>query len=117
MEGIMRALDRDMTSLEERPMRIESRWRIGRRAGQALLGLIFAMSIVAVAVFGPPLTGQSIVPMIELRHDVLMIDREFERSPALVNRSSGPGRLITDDLCRKRSTNAASKARARGGIA
>jgi len=35
--------------------------------------------IVLAAVFGPPLTGQSIPTMVELRHDVLMIDREFER--------------------------------------
>ncbi len=99
-------------------MRVESRRRIGRKPGRAVLGLIFAMFIVAVAVFGPPLTGQSIVPMIELRHDVLMIDREFERGSALFNRSSGAtGGLIADDLGRTRSTSTASKVRTRGGIA
>src|SRR5580700_4681902 len=35
--------------------------------------------LVLTAVFGPPLTGQTIPTMVELRHDVLMIDREFER--------------------------------------
>jgi hypothetical protein len=38
-----------------------------------------ATIIVLAAVCGPPLTGQSIPTMVELRHDVLMIDREFER--------------------------------------
>jgi hypothetical protein len=100
-----------MTSLEEGPMRAYSPRRIACKPGQALLGLIFAMFIVAMAVFGPPLTGQSNVPMIELRHDVLMIDREFERSSVLANGCSGPtGGLITDDLSRKRSTG---KVRAR----
>jgi hypothetical protein len=30
------------------------------------------------AILGPPLTGQSIPTVVELRHDVLMIDRELE---------------------------------------
>jgi hypothetical protein len=90
---------------EENPMPVESRRRIGRKSGQALFGLIFAMFIVTLAVLGPPLTGQSVVPMIELRHDVLMIDREFERAPVLV------------DLGRPRSSNTASNVRAGGGMA
>jgi hypothetical protein len=69
-------------------MGVESHWRIGRKPGQALLGWMLAMFIVAVAVFGPPLTGQSIVPMIELRHDVLMIDREFEQGSVPLDRAS-----------------------------
>jgi hypothetical protein len=49
------------------------------RFTQALLGWTLATMIVLAAVFGPPLTGQSIHAFIELRHEVLMIDREFER--------------------------------------
>jgi hypothetical protein len=59
-------------------MRVGSHWCPGCRPGRALLGWVFAAFIVAVAVFGPALTGQRIPPMVELRHDVLMIDREFE---------------------------------------
>jgi hypothetical protein len=56
-----------------------SHYRAGRRFIPALLGWILAAMIVLGAVFGPPLTGQSVPTMVELRHDVLMIDREFER--------------------------------------
>jgi hypothetical protein len=93
-------------------MRVGSRWRIGCKPGQALLGWIFATFIVAVAVFGPPLTGQSSLPMVELRHDVLMIDREFERWSAS-GRTSG---LMYDDLSHTRSVNTPSKVRAHGDI-
>jgi hypothetical protein len=108
-----------MKSLEEKPMGVEmgveSRWR---RPGQAVLGLTFAMFIVTVAVLGPPLTGQGNVAMIELRHDVLMIDREFERGAVLLERSSGPtGGVICDERGATGSKNAASKLRTRGGIA
>ena len=77
-------------------MRVEWRRRIGCRPGRALLGLIFAMFIVAVAVFGPPLTGQGNVPVIELRHDVLMIDREFERWTIPTNRSGEQEHRLTE---------------------
>jgi hypothetical protein len=107
-----------MKSLEEKAMGVESHWRIGRKPGQAMLGWILAMFIVAAAVFGPPLTGQRIAPMIELRHDVLMIDREFDRGSVRLNRSSRPaGGLIIDELGRTGSTDAASKLRSRGGNA
>jgi hypothetical protein len=99
-------------------MLVEWRRCIGGRPGRAPLGLIFAMFIVAVAVFGPPLTGQGNVPVIELRHDVLMIDREFERGPVLLDRRSRPtGGLVADELGRIGSKRAASKLRTRGGIA
>src|SRR2546421_261453 len=49
------------------------------RPTQSLFSWIFAAFIVAVALFGPPLTGQNVPNLVELRHDVLMIDREFER--------------------------------------
>jgi hypothetical protein len=63
----------------------ESRCGTARRPIQALLGWIFAAFIVSVAFFGPPLTGQRIPALLELRHDVLMIDREFERSSIPTN--------------------------------
>jgi hypothetical protein len=50
-----------------------------RKSMQSPFGWIFAAFIVAVALFGPPLTGQNVPNLVELRHDVLMIDREFER--------------------------------------
>jgi hypothetical protein len=56
-----------------------SHYRAGGRFNQALVGWTLATMIVLAAVFGPPLTGQSVPTMVELRHDVLMIDREFER--------------------------------------
>jgi hypothetical protein len=107
-----------MKSLEYQAMRVEWRRDIGRKPGHVLPGLMFAMFIVAVAVFGPPLTGQSIVPMIELRHHVLMIDREFEQEALLLDGSSGPtGAVITDERSPPRSSKNGSKLRARGGIA
>ena len=66
----------------------ESHCGTARKPVQALLGWIFAAFIVAVAVLGPPLTGQSIPALLEFRHDVLMIDREFERSSIPTNTSS-----------------------------
>ena len=56
-----------------------SHYRAGGRFSQALLGWTLATMIVLAAVLGPPLTGQSIPTMVELRLDVLTIDREFER--------------------------------------
>jgi hypothetical protein len=32
-----------------------------------------------MAVLGPPLTSQGVPGLVEFRHDVLMLDREFER--------------------------------------
>jgi hypothetical protein len=58
------------------------------RFTQALLGWTLATMIVSAAVFGPPLTGQSIPALVELRHEVLMIDREFERWTIRTNTSS-----------------------------
>jgi hypothetical protein len=87
-----------MNSPEEKTMRVQSLRRTGRKPGQALFGMAFAMFIVAVAVFGPPLTGQSNVPMIELRHDVLMIDREFEQASVLLDRSLEAVRFRTADV-------------------
>jgi hypothetical protein len=52
--------------------------KVARRPTQALVGWVFATIVVLAAVLGPPLTGHSIPTMVELRHDVLMIDRELE---------------------------------------
>jgi hypothetical protein len=50
----------------------------GRRPVHALLGWTLAAFIVVVAVLGPPLTGQAVPALVEMRHGILMIDREFE---------------------------------------
>ena len=94
------------------------RGRAGSGPSQALLGWTLATLIVLVAVFGPPLTGQSIRTMVELRHDVLMIDGEFERWSVRTNPSAAPTSvLIYDDLIRTHPMNRRPKGRARGGIA
>jgi hypothetical protein len=72
------------------------RRRSGRRFAQALLGWTFAMMLVLAAVLGPPLTGQTIPTMVELRHDVLMIDREFERWTIPTNRSGEQEHRLTE---------------------
>ena len=45
----------------------------------------FAAFIVAVGLMGPLLVGQSIPTLLKLRHDILMMDREFERSSMRIN--------------------------------
>ncbi len=88
----------------------------GRKPIQAILGWIFAAFIVVVAVFGPPLAGQSIPALVELRHDILMIDREFERSSIRTNTSSfRTGALVFDDL-RRGSRSTESRIPVRGGV-
>jgi hypothetical protein len=54
----------------------------------ALLGWALATIIVLAAVLGPSLSGRCVPTIIELRHDVLMIDREFERWAVLADPSS-----------------------------
>jgi hypothetical protein len=99
-------------------MRVGSRGLSVCKTSHALLGWIFATFLVAVAVLGPPLTGQSARPMVELRHNVLMIDREFERWSVRTNKSSpATGTLIYDDFGRTSSTSNHSKPRIRGGAA
>jgi hypothetical protein len=91
-------------------MRVGSRGRIGCKTSHAVLGWIFATFLVTVAVLGPPLAGQSTRPMVELRHNVLMIDREFERWSVRANKSSGlTGAPIYDDFGRPSSTSIRSK--------
>jgi hypothetical protein len=55
-----------------------SRRKVAGRSTQALLGWVFAALVVLAAILGPPLTGQSIPTVAELRHDVRTIDRELE---------------------------------------
>jgi hypothetical protein len=72
---------------------------IERTPVQAVLGWTLAAFIAVVAVLGPPLTGQAVPALVEMRHDVLMIDREFEwpsmRSHTASLRTDA---LVCDDL-------------------
>jgi hypothetical protein len=94
----------------------ESSYGTGRKPMQALLGWIFAVFIVFVAVVGPPLTGQSILALVELRHDILMIDHEFERLSIQTDASSfRTSTFVFDDFSRgSRSTG--SRIPVRGGV-
>jgi len=85
---------------------------IRARLHHAVAGWIVATVLVVLAVFGPPLTGQSIAPLIELRHDILVMDREFERfsiRPAYAINSDGLGRAG--------SRNSRLRAKPGGGVA
>jgi len=86
----------------------------GRIVIPALLGWIFATFLVAVAVFGPPLTGQSAATLVELRHDILMIDREFGRSSIRTNTSSFQTSTLVFDDFRRASRSTGSKIPVRG---
>jgi hypothetical protein len=68
---------------------VESHRRTGVRSNQALFSWALPTIIVLAAVFGPPLTGNSLPALTELRDNVLMIDREFDRwAVVLTNTSS-----------------------------
>jgi hypothetical protein len=91
-----------------RPIGLQSQIRVTSpsafQARHSLAGS-FATFIVAVALLGPPLTGQSIPTLMKLRHDILMMDREFERSsmrtkPPLIRNAT----LVQEDLRRAGST-------------
>src|ERR1700680_2927491 len=84
---------------------------IGPRLHNAVAGWIVATVLVVLAVFGPPLTGQSIAALVELGHDILTMDREFERSA-----TRPAGAIISDDLSRAGSKNIWSKIQFRGGV-
>jgi hypothetical protein len=96
----------------------------GRTLVQALFGWILAAFIVAVALFGPPLTGQSVPALTELRHDILMIDREFERWSIRTNTysagtgtfSAGTGTFVPDLDNERRAGSARSKTQFRGDL-
>jgi hypothetical protein len=84
----------------------------GRILIQALFGWILAAFIVAVALFGPPLTGQSVPTLTELRHDILMIDREFERWSMRTNTySAGTGTFVRENRTRAGSARAETQFR------
>jgi len=73
----------------------------GAQSPRSLIGWILATSLVIAAVFGPPLTGQSIPALVQLRHDMLMIDREFERlSTRIIAPSFQTGTVRPADLGR-----------------
>jgi membrane protein DedA with SNARE-associated domain len=90
-------------------------WARGRHnpGRWALPGWTFAMLLVLVALAGPPLTGQSIPALMELRHDILMIDWEFERLSTRTN-TAETRTLGQDDLGRVESAQA--KTQVRGGV-
>jgi Na+/phosphate symporter len=72
----------------------------------------FAAFIVAVALLGPPLTGQSMPTLMKLRHDILMMDREFERSSMRINPSFiRTTTLVQEDLRRAGSTRSKTQLR------
>jgi hypothetical protein len=96
-------------------MGLASRVGNGRKPIQALLGWIFAIFIVVVAVFGPPLTGQSIPTLVQLRHDILMIDREFERSFMRTSTSSFRTSTVFEDF-RGGSRTTRSRIQVGGGV-
>jgi hypothetical protein len=92
-----------------------SNFGTGRLPIQALFGWILATFIVAVALFGPPLAGQRIPALTELRHDVLMIDREFERwsiRTSVYSAETGTFVLVK----RSRAGSARSKTQFREGV-
>jgi len=78
-----------------------------------LLGWALATTIVLAALFGPPLIGQSIPALMELRHGILMIDWEFERLSIRTN-ATETSTLGQGDL--RRAESAQSKAQVRGGV-
>jgi hypothetical protein len=98
-----------------RPIGLQSQIRVTSpsafQARHSLAGS-FATFIVAVALLGPPLTGQSIPTLMKLRHDILMMDREFERSsmrtkPPLIRNAT----LVQEDLRRAGSTGSKTQLR------
>jgi hypothetical protein len=45
----------------------------------AIAAWTLAFAVALAAFLGPPVTHQAVAALLELRHDVLMLDREFER--------------------------------------
>jgi hypothetical protein len=83
-----------------------SQWGVRRRPSRAILGWIVAVSLVAVACFGPPLTGQSMPALLQIRQNILTIDREFERWSIRTNPSlNGASVLALPDHPRAGSKN------------
>lgn len=98
-----------------RPSRLQSQIRItspaALQARHSVAGS-FAAFIVAVALLGPPLTGQSIPTLMKLRHDILMMDREFERSSMRFNPSFiRAATLVQEDIRRGGSTRSKTQLR------
>ena len=74
------------------------------------LAASLATLIVAVALLGPPLASQRLPTLMELRHDVLMMDREFERSSMRVW-FARTATLVQDDAKRAGSTRSKTQLR------
>jgi hypothetical protein len=98
-----------------RPTGLQSQIRVtsptALQARHSMAGA-FAAFVVAIALLGPPLTGQSIPTLMKLRHDILTMDREFERSTIRINPPfSRNARLVLEDLRRPGSTRSKTQLR------
>jgi hypothetical protein len=81
------------------------------RSRNAVAGWALATVLVILAVVGPPLTRQGIPALLEMRRDILTIDREFERSSIRTANA-----VISDDFGRAGSSNTRSRTHFRGGV-
>lgn len=61
---------------------------------RSIAGVVLASVLVAMAIAVLPVAGASVRPIIEIRHNVLMIDREFERVSIRPRGPSRPGFVI-----------------------
>jgi hypothetical protein len=87
--------------------RIAARHRsIEWRAHRARLAWAVAAVLVVLAVFGPPLTAQSVETLVELRQNVLNTDREF--ASFSIERADA---ALPDDSDRARGKDNTSKCR------
>lgn len=98
-----------------RPTGLQSQIRVTKptalQARHSMAGS-FAAFMVAIALLGPPLTGQSIPTLMKLRHDILMMDREFERAsmriaPPFIRTAT----LVQEDLRHAGSTRSKTQLR------
>jgi hypothetical protein len=60
----------------------------GTNTTRAACCWVFVMCMLALALAGPSLTGQHIPTLVKIRHEMLMLDREFERLSLRAHTSS-----------------------------
>src|SRR5579864_9400299 len=72
----------------------------------AIAAWALAVAVALAAFLGPPLTRQAVAALLELRHGVLMLDREFERVSV---RSAATAEKLSDP-CRTPSSQEMAKA-------
>ena len=92
-----------------------SHYGSGRGPVRPAVAWIFAALIIFAGVFGPPITGRSMPALVELRHEVLMIDREFERFAWTGTVSGRTSPVTASDLGRAGANNTLSAIPTRGG--